>query len=222
MIHALIFDFDGTILDTETPEFYIWQQIYRDHGTELALQEWVLGVGAIGAFDPYEALQQRAPDLVLNRDELRAYARARHEPVIHAQAPRDGVVEVLQNARARGLRLAVASSSMHDWVDAHLKRLGLFEYFDIVCCRDDVAPGRAKPHPDIYQAALAALGVRAAEAIAIEDSLNGMRAALAAGIFTVVTPNPVTAQLDFSQADLVLPSLTQLDLDVMSKKSPSS
>jgi beta-phosphoglucomutase-like phosphatase (HAD superfamily) len=88
----------------------------------------------------------------------------------------------------------------------------LFEYFAVIRCRDDVAPGRAKPHPDIYLAALAALDVPADQAIAIEDSLNGMLAARAAGIFTVVTPNPVTAQLDFSQADLVLLTLESLDL----------
>ena len=212
MIRALIFDFDGTILDTETPEFHIWQQIYRAHGAELALHEWVSGVGAIGAFDPHETLQQRVGDRVLDRDALRAQVRAQHEPAIAAAEPRAGVLAVLNDARAHGLHLAVASSSTHDWVDAHLKRLGLFEYFAVIRCRDDVAPGRAKPHPDIYLAALAALDVPADQAIAIEDSLNGMLAARAAGIFTVVTPNPVTAQLDFSQADLVLLTLESLDL----------
>ena len=87
----------------------------------------------------------------------------------------------------------------------------MFEFFEVIRCRDDVAPGRAKPHPDIYLAALTALGVRADDAVAIEDSLNGMRAARAAGIYTVVTPTPVTAQLDFAEADLVLPSLTALE-----------
>jgi len=208
---ALIFDFDGTILDTETPEFHAWQQVYREHGAELALHEWVSGVGAIGAFDPHATLQQRVGDRLLDHEAVRLQVRAIHEPAIAAAAPRDGVRTVLERARARGLRLAVASSSTHDWVDSHLQRLGLFEFFEVIRCRDDVAPVRAKPHPDIYLAALTALGVRADDAVAIEDSLNGMRAARAAGIYTVVTPNPVTAQLDFAEADLVLPSLTALE-----------
>lgn len=219
--HALIFDFDGTILDTETPEFHIWQQIYREHGTELELAEWVSGVGAIGVFDPHAHLQARVAHPLPDYDAMRSEVRARHHAAIEILSPRDGVTQALTAARARGMRTAVASSSTHEWVDAHLRRLGLFDSFDVVRCRDDVAPGRAKPHPDIYLAALAALGVRADAAIAVEDSLNGMRAARAAGIFTVVTPNPVTAHLDFAEADLVLNETRNLRNLVLSYTSPS-
>lgn len=211
MIKALIFDFDGTILDTETPEFYAWQHVYREHGAELGLNEWVRGVGAIGAFDPYDHLQAFI-DGPIDRDDIAARVRAHHQPVIQAQQPRDGILALFEQAHAHGLRMAVASSATHDWVDTHLQRLGLYHHFQVVKCRDDVAPGRAKPHPDIYLATLQALAVDAAEAVAIEDSLNGMRAAKAAGIFTIVTPNPVTAQIDFAQADLVLASAALIDL----------
>ncbi len=69
-----------------------------------------------------------------------------------------------------------------------------------------------KPHPELYQRALAALGVDASEAIALEDSLNGLRAARTAGIFTVVIPNSMTRNLDLSEADLLLESMEKLDL----------
>jgi len=206
---ALIFDFDGTILDTETPEFHIWQQVYREYGTELELAEWVSGVGAIGVFEPHATLLQRVARALPDSAAVHAVVRERHHEAIRRQAPREGVQQALAAARARGMRTAVASSATHEWVDAHLRRLGLFDSFDVVRCRDDVAPGRAKPHPDIYLATLAALGVSAAQALAVEDSLNGMRAARAAGIYTVVTPNPVTAHLDFAEADMVLPSLAE-------------
>jgi HAD superfamily hydrolase (TIGR01509 family) len=211
MIKALIFDFDGAILDTEHPEFEGWQQVYREHGAELSLAEWQQGVGAIGVFDPVAALQRRIGQ-TLDAQHVRNRAHALYMPVIHQQTPRPGVLEAFEAASAQGLMLAVASSSAHVWVDAHLTRLKLTEHFEVVRCRDDVAPGRAKPHPDIYLAALDALGIHASEALAIEDSLNGLRAAKAAGIFTVVTPNPVTSGLDFSQADLLLPSLEGFSL----------
>lgn len=211
MIKALIFDFDGTILDTETPDFYAWQHVYREHGAELALNEWVRGVGAIDAFDPFDHLQ-RYIDGTIDRDDIAARVRAHHQPIIQAQTPREGVLELFAAAHARGLRLAVASSATHVWVDMHLQRLGLYHHFEVVRCRDDVAAGRAKPHPDIYLAALHALGLGAPEVVAIEDSLNGLLAAKAAGIFTIVTPNPVTANVDFGQADLVLDSAALIDL----------
>jgi HAD superfamily hydrolase (TIGR01509 family) len=143
---------------------------------------------------------------------LRERVHALCMPVIHASHPRPGVIDVFDAAHAANMPMAVASSASHAWVDVHLQRLTLFERFAVVRCRDDVAPGRAKPHPDIYLAALDALGVLPHEAIAFEDSLNGLRAAKTAGLFTVVTPNQATQALEFSLADLLLPSLEGISL----------
>jgi len=107
-----------------------------------------------------------------------------------------------------GLRLGVASSSTGDWVRGHLERLGIFDRFDCMRCRDDVE--HAKPEPDLYIAVLDCLGVTAAEAIAIEDSPNGVAAAKRAGMRCVAIPNSITERLDLSQADMVLGSLADL------------
>ena len=109
-----------------------------------------------------------------------------------------------------GLRLGVASSSTNEWVKGHLARLGILESFDCIRCRDDVA--NAKPEPDLYLAVLECLGVRASEAIAIEDSPNGVLAAKRAGLRCVAIPNSITAQLDLGQADLLLGSLDEVTL----------
>lgn len=211
MIEALIFDFDGTLVDTETPEFDAWQRVFREHGAELDLNDWVRGVGAIGAFSPLEHLAEK---LEGDFDRERAKTRARDYcmTIIDRQAPREGVLDLLDGAAARGLRLAVASSASHAWVDAQLRRVGLTERFAAVICRDDVG-GRAKPQPDVYLAALRALDVPAHAAIAFEDSLNGLLAAKAAGIFTVITHHPVTQHLSFAQADVVAASASHVRLD---------
>ena len=106
----------------------------------------------------------------------------------------------------------MASSSPRTWVVPHLTRLNLVRRFDRIITADDVAPGRTKPLPDIYLKALEALGVRAAQAIAFEDSPHGLAAARAAGIFAVAVPNPATAHLDLSRADLVIKSFRAMPL----------
>ena len=116
----------------------------------------------------------------------------------------------LAGAGHLGLNLAIASSSPRSWVTGHLEALGLLDRFRTIRCRDDVV--HAKPAPDLYLSALAGLGLRADEAIAIEDSPNGSAAAKAAGLYVIAVPNGVTQQLRFDQADLVLPSLADLDL----------
>jgi putative hydrolase of the HAD superfamily len=211
-VKALIFDFDGTLLDTETPEYHAWQQIYREHGVSLTLAEWLEGVGTWYAFDPYVDLARklgRPPD----RAAIQARLKALHHDVLLEMDLRDGVAHLLQEARRRGLKLAVASSSSHAWVDAHLERYGLLTLFDVVKCRDDVPPGRSKPHPDLYLAALDALGVSAGQAIAFEDSLNGVRAARAASLFTVAVANPITRHLPLDEADRVVHSFAEVELD---------
>jgi beta-phosphoglucomutase-like phosphatase (HAD superfamily) len=121
-----------------------------------------------------------------------------------------GITDYLREARQLGLKLGVASSSTHEWVDSHLKRLGLLDYFDAVKCREDVA--YTKPDPALYLAALDASGLRSEQALAIEDSPNGITAAQRAGIFCVAVPNPVTAQLALDHADFHLTSLTDMSL----------
>ncbi len=129
-----------------------------------------------------------------------------------------GVMDYLHDAKRLNLKLAIASSSPHSWVDTHTKRLGIFDYFDPVICADDVPAGRTKPNPDLFLLALDQLQVQKNEAIVFEDSPNGVKAAKSAGIFVVAVPNMVTSLLSIENANLTLTSLSDLSLtDLLDK-----
>ena len=209
MLRALIFDFDGLILDTETPEFTAWREIYRLHGAELKLEDWLPCIGTGSVFDPHAHMESLL-GRTLNRDEIAAARRVASRKMIAKLPPLPGVVATLERARRLGLRIGLASSSSSDWVDPHLDRLGIASYFDTCQTRDRVA--RVKPDPALYVQALEALGVAPREAVALEDSLNGLRSARTAGIFTVVIPNEMTRHMELDEADLLLGSMEQLDL----------
>src|SRR5215212_9487685 len=134
-IKALIFDFDGLILDTETPEYQVWQSIYREHGFELPHEEWgkIIGGYGISSFDAAEHLSLLSQGR-LDSVSLRERFRAESHVLIHAQSILPGIVNTLQEAKRLGLKLAIASSSQHSWVDTHAKRLEIFDYFDKLIC----------------------------------------------------------------------------------------
>jgi beta-phosphoglucomutase-like phosphatase (HAD superfamily) len=123
-----------------------------------------------------------------------------------------GVEACIASARAKGLMLAVASSSTEQWVRGNLTKFGLLEKFDAICTRDYVG-GAVKPDPALYLLALERLGVAADEAIAFEDSPHGVLAAKRAGIFCVAVPNPLTKELSLELADRRIDSLEQFNLD---------
>ena len=215
MLKAFVFDFDGLILDTEEPIYRSWLEVYRAHGEELPFDRWIEIVGSnTAAFDPRGHLEQRlgqalAPEVLERRIQRRT-------EMILAQAVLPGVIDLVEAARAAGLKVGVASSSTRDWVTGHLERLGLLRQFDCVRCRDDVP--RVKPAPDLYLAVIECLGVTSQESVAIEDSPNGITAAKAAGLRCVAIPNPITSGLDLSHADVLLPTLAGVSLVGLAEK----
>jgi HAD superfamily hydrolase (TIGR01509 family) len=214
MIRAVIFDFDGLILETETPEYQSWQEVYQQYGCELSIEWWLSGLGlGWGSSDPYQALEVLVGH-PLDRDAIRQTRRARHQALLLECPIQPGVVAYLQAAAQMGLQVGIASSSPRAWIVPHLQRLGLAESFPRISCADDVQC--TKPAPEVYQASLVLLGIPPEEAIALEDSPNGVAAATAAGIFCVAVPNPLTRHLPFAEANLRLASLADLPLaDVM-------
>jgi HAD superfamily hydrolase (TIGR01509 family) len=216
-LKALIFDFDGLILDTETPEVFVWQDIYREHGHELPVDEWAKTIGGYG-LSTFDAAAHLAGLTSLDPAPLRARYRLAADAVIHAKPILPGVLDMLDEGKSRGLRLAVASSSPHAWVDSHLARLGLVDRFTRVFCSEDVAPGRTKPNPDLFLLALEQLKVQKEAAVVFEDSPNGVRAARSAGIFVVAVPNPLTEKLGVDGADLTVKSLAELSLDDLMRR----
>ena len=197
------------------PIYQSWLDVYQEYGEDLPFERWVQTVGSTNtAFHPQHHLEERLgrplPQDVVDR------RIGRRTELILAQQLLPGVVPLIDSARTAGLKLGVASSSTRDWVSGHLARLGILERFDCLRCRDDVA--NAKPEPDLYIAVLDCLGLHAAEAIAIEDSPNGLTAAKRAGLRCVAIPNRITAHLDLSQADLVLGSLADVSLKELLEK----
>lgn len=207
---AVVFDFDGLLLETEGPAYQAWTEIYRDHGHELPRERWLDYIGREGSW--FDALGHLGA-LVgagFDRDAVRARREARKTELIEVLDLMPGVRECVAEAKARGMKVGVASSSTIRWVGGHLDRLAFREVFDAVTCREDGM--RAKPAPDLYLASVLSLGVEPEEAIAIEDSANGIVAAKAAGLRCVAVPNELTAQQDLSAADLRLSSLAEMPL----------
>lgn len=211
MIKALIFDFDGLILDTESSLFESWQEIFREHGLAIPLDDWAKMLGQ--SSDPPEAYRflETKLDKVVDRLALRERRTHRELAMLQDQPTLPGVRELINEAKERDFALAVASSSEHDWVDTHLKRLDLMGYFDVVICSDDVS--LTKPAPDLYIRALHDLGISSKHAIALEDSEHGVNAARAAGLVCIAVPNAITKTASFDQAQVVLNSLDGIGLD---------
>jgi len=210
-LQAVIFDFDGLICDTETAAYDAWAAIFREHGAVLQRETWRVCVGAAESpFDPVSHLQELTGRHDLDRKLVMADKERRKAEVSHKLDALPGVFECLEEAKRLGIPIGLASSSYADWVHAHLQRLNLRSYFKVIRTRDDVV--QAKPAPDLPLSAAAGLGVPAAACLVLEDSLNGLRAAKAAGARCIVVPNPVTIGSDFAQADAVLGSMRELNL----------
>ncbi len=205
MIKALIFDFDGLILDTESPEFETWREVFATHGHELREDFWSDLIGRPRAyFDMYAYFKELNGPLT-DVAALRKDRRARVVQLVLEQPILPGITNYLTEAKEMGLKIGLASSSGGDYVRGHLRRLDLFDYFHVTKCFEDTE--LHKPDPEPYLAVLEAMGVLPSEAVAFEDSPNGVAAARAAGIFCVAVPNPMTQCLCLAHADLCLKSL---------------
>jgi len=210
-IRAFLFDFDGLILDTETASRAGWEWLYQEHGHELPPEKWELVVGTTGAWSPMDHLEELVGE-PLERESLNERRYVHELSLIEAEELRPGIAEYLAAAERHGLRRAIVSSSSRRWIDMHLARLERAVGWDAILTADG-DHSRAKPSPILYLEALDALGVRAGEAVVFEDSPNGVRAAKAAGIFTVAIPNSVTRDYGLEEADVVVQSLAELPPD---------
>lgn len=212
MIKAVIFDFDGLILDTETPGYHSYRQMFEELGAQLPLEEWAKGIGTTnsGYFHPLDYLERQIGKKI-DRALFKQQAEEKYHILVQSMLVRPGVVNYLQAAQKLGLKIGLASSSRRSWVESYLKKYDLYTYFHVIRTKDDVV--LVKPDPELYIQALELLGVKNSEAIVFEDSLNGLHAAKAAGIYCVIVPNPVTSQLEFLLHDLRLASMEDMSLE---------
>lgn len=206
MIRALVFDFDGLILDTETPLIDSYGDVHLAHGVAFDRATFLRNVGhADYTFDPWHGFSPHA-----DRIALEIQRRACKEARLGEQQVLPGVVALLDAAREHQLRVGLASNSEHTWVEPLLEQLGLRDRFEFLACRED-APS-PKPEPDLYKLVLNRFGLRGFEAIAFEDSHTGSIAAKRANLWCVAAPNTSTAHHDFSHVDLCVPSLAEFTL----------
>jgi HAD superfamily hydrolase (TIGR01509 family) len=210
---ALVLDFDGLILDTESCTYDAVVDIFRDHGVDLERAEWQAILGTADHPHWTDMLTERLGRPVA-REALIEQREAARLAALVTLPPCAGVAELLDGAQAAGVACAVASSSSAAWVVPHLERLRLRDRFAAVVTSDAVGHDRrrSKPAPDLFLAAAEAVGQPPRRCVALEDSPNGVLAARAAGMAVVAVPGPMTEGLDFSAADLVVGSLVGLDL----------
>ncbi len=205
MTRGLIFDFDGTIVDTESPAHQSMVHVWAAHGQELDFEWWIAGLGTDRKHEWVGELERRLGRRLEHERVIDDRRRLKDE-ITDRQPILPGVRELIDGAVARGIPLAVGSSSPHEWVDRHLERVGLLDHFDHVVCRDDVA-GVAKPAPDVFLRAIELLGASPDHTVVVEDSHNGVTAARSAGLRSIVVPNPLVRHLEFPEATLRLDAL---------------
>jgi HAD superfamily hydrolase (TIGR01509 family) len=213
-IAAVVLDFDGLIVDTETPIFEAWLAAYRRRGCSVGFDQWQHALGTHGGFDPLDHLDGLLGGS-LDRDAVLAEVKNATAKGCEAQPLLPGVELMLRDARALGLGRAVASSSSCGWVNGWLERHAIRSLVDVVVGRDDVR--NVKPDPELFLLAASRLGCSPASCVVFEDSPHGMRAALAAGMRCVAVPNALTRPLARPDVDLVVDSLADRPLAAILK-----
>ncbi|SFE77365.1 putative hydrolase of the HAD superfamily [Actinoplanes philippinensis] len=208
-IKALIFDFDGLLMDTETTLLDSWRAEWRRHGHELDESSFFADHGGDTTDERYALLAATVGpgfDRAASHARRTAYRKERHRTM----GLTAGLDAWLGEAEGLGLRLAVASSSQHEWVAGHLARTGDLARFEVLACGDEVAA--PKPDPAVYRLALDRLGLPPEAAVAFEDTPHGVSAAVAAGLRCVAIPNLYAHNARFVQATLRLRAATETTL----------
>ncbi len=209
MIKALIFDFDGLIIDTEVGVYQAWLEIYQEYGLDYPVEEYQKLIGKYSPnCVPLESLDHlKGPldwDALDSRHRKRSTELSLQGPIL------PGVMNYLTDARRFGLKTAIASSSPRSWLDKFLEPRKLISYFDVIVTGDIVS--HVKPNPELFLTAINQLGTLASDAMIFEDSMNGLLAARSAGIRCVIIPSKLTRDMTFHDADLVLDSLDSMPL----------
>lgn len=204
---AVVFDFDGLIVDTESVWYEAFRQIFRKLDYDLTIDEFAL---CIGTSDDvlFDRLKKKVS---FTKESVLREAKSIYKDQLPALKLRDGVLEYLNTAKNLGFKIGLASSSNRIWVEGFLDRFDIKDYFDVIKTADDVA--KIKPDPELYLAAIKELRAAPEETIAFEDSVNGLRAALDAGLNVVIVPNKVTGQLNFEGHRLRLNSMSDMTFE---------
>jgi HAD superfamily hydrolase (TIGR01509 family) len=208
---AVIFDHDGTLVDTESPDFEACTMLCREHNLALSEEYWAgIVVGRIGGYDTlyHDLFESKG----ITRDYMQQRLEYLWEITLQNTQLMPGVTDLLTQLSAHGYRLAVATASDKAWVDRWLDHFGIKSYFQSISTSNDIINN--KPAPDVYLHAARQLGVSPHKCLVFEDSPVGVEAAKSAGMTVVAVPNRVTRKLQFEQAHTVVKTgLTGVDLN---------
>jgi putative hydrolase of the HAD superfamily len=210
-LEAVVFDFDGLIIDSEWVIYETARTAFAEHGHDLTVEAWSSIVGTNDQIEPswWADLCTAAGVNGFERSDYDAAYLAQDRSNRDSLPLLAGVAELVDLLTVAGVPLGVASSSSREWLDRHLPRLGLASRFGAVVGADMVG-GIGKPAPDVYLRACAELGADPTRSVALEDSSHGIAAARAAGMAAVAVPSRITRFQDLSGADRVVSSLTEL------------
>ncbi|RSK29221.1 HAD family hydrolase [Bacillus sp. HMF5848] len=206
---AIVFDFDGLIIDTESLWYEAYNELLQEYDMDLPMEVFTACIGSTD--EPFITYYESHPRKQLEYVELSKLAGKLHKEKAKHLELREGVLDYLHDAKRLGLKIGLASSSSWVNIEHYLRRFDIYDYFDAFRTKDDVE--RVKPDPALYVKAVEALGVEPHEAVAFEDSLNGLVAARKAGLHGVIVPNAVTAELPFTDYALRLSSMKAKSLE---------
>ena len=208
---GIIFDFDGVLIDSEPMYLRSVNVILAECGApQLSREEYQVHIGSTARLT-WEALTERnnfpePPSSYQDRYEVILEELLQDELQLRPEA--EALLATIANV---GVKRGLATASRRKWMTIKLEKLGLVDYFDAAVCSTDVR--RTKPAPDIYLMAAERMGLSTADAVAIEDSPSGIRAAKTAGIRTIGLRTDMTTGLDLSQADEIIHNLQEFDVN---------
>lgn len=202
MIKNILFDMDGVLINTEPLHYRIWKQVMNENGIDLDYEHYKDCIGSTRAF-LYDLIKKGYGVDFHGNDTVGKRFHEIKDDIIKAEGvPRiDGVIAVIHYLHDKGYHMAVASSSAQNYIEAHMKELGLTDCFEVLFSAEKVK--NPKPAPDVFLAAAEKLNANPKECLVIEDSYNGSRAAKAAGMLCYGFKNPDSGNQDLSFTDKV-------------------
>lgn len=228
-IKAILFDCDGTLVDTEEVVFLAWVHAFDKQGYQLSREEYLelMKLHAIAGHPNSISQFAKIGAMMLAHDcehallkDMHKYCDRLHEAGFPPIEPTVNLLHRLgQQKQSLGLKLGLASGNIKKNINRHLKSINVDRYFDVIVSgADDLheyvdAEGTNKPKPYVYLHAAKLLGLSCEECVAIEDSQTGVLAAAAAGCITIAVPNAATLLHDFSKADIVINSFSDMHVN---------